>query len=64
MNPGSILEQFLGPNALQNVQQAGGAAKQRLDGMGAGGFAGGAVAGGLLGLVLGKKNLRKLAAAP
>jgi uncharacterized membrane protein YebE (DUF533 family) len=61
MNPGSILEQFLGPNALQNLQQAGGAAKQRLDGMGGGGFTGGAVAGGLLGLMLGNKKMRKMA---
>jgi uncharacterized membrane protein YebE (DUF533 family) len=46
---------------LQNVQQAGGAAKQRLDGIGGGGFAGGAVAGGLLGLMLGNKKMRKMA---
>jgi uncharacterized membrane protein YebE (DUF533 family) len=61
LNPGSILEQFLGPNALQNLQQAGGTAKQKLDGVGGGGFAGGAVAGGLLGLMLGNKKMRKMA---
>lgn len=61
MNPGSILEQFLGPNALQALQQAGGNAKQRVDGMGGGGFTGGAVAGGLLGLLVGNKKARKMA---
>lgn len=61
INPGSILEQFLGPNAAQTLQQKGGAAKQQLDSMGGGGFAGGAVAGGLLGLMLGNKKMRKMA---
>jgi uncharacterized membrane protein YebE (DUF533 family) len=60
MNPRNILEQFLGPNALQTLQQAGGSAKQGLDGMGAGGFGGGAIAGGLLGLLLGNKKMRKM----
>ena len=61
MNPNQLLEQFMGAGALQNLHQAGGAAKQKLDGMGAGGFAGGAVAGGVLGLLLGSKKVRKMA---
>lgn len=61
MNPGNLLEQFMGANAAQNMQQAGGAAKQKLNDMGAGGFTGGAVAGGILGLLLGGKKMRKMA---
>lgn len=61
INPNNLLEQFLGANAANSVRQAGGATKQQLDNMGMGGFAGGAVAGSLLGLVLGNKKMRKMA---
>jgi len=57
----SLLEQFLGPNAADSMRQAGGSAKQQLDGMGMGGFGGGAVVGGLLGLMLGGKKMQKMA---
>lgn len=43
------------------MSQAGGSAKQKLDGMGLGGFGGGAVVGGLLGLMLGGKGMKKMA---
>lgn len=61
INAGKLLEQFLGPDAAGKVQQAGGSAKQRLDGAGVGGFGGGMVAGGLLGVLLGNKKMRKMA---
>ncbi len=57
----NLLEQFLGPNAGNSVRQAGGTAKQQLDSMGMGGFGGGAVVGGLLGLMLGGKKMKKMA---
>jgi uncharacterized membrane protein YebE (DUF533 family) len=71
MNPKNVLEQFLGagtlqtlqknlPQNLQNLKESGGLAKQKLDSMGGGGFTGGAVAGGLLGLLLGSKKMRKV----
>jgi len=60
MNANKLLEQFLGTNAAQNLQQAGGSAKQKLDSMGGGGFTSGAVAGGVLGLLLGSKKVRKM----
>jgi uncharacterized membrane protein YebE (DUF533 family) len=61
MNSNSLLEQFLGADAGQKLRQAGGSVKQKADNAGMGGFAGGALAGGLLGLVLGNKKARKMA---
>lgn len=61
IDPGNLLEQFLGVDAARSVRQAGDTAKQRLDGAGGGGFAGGAVAGGILGLLMGSKKMRKMA---
>lgn len=61
MNPADLLSQFMSGDALQNLQQAGGTAKQKLNNMGGEGFAGGAVAGGILGLMLGNKKMRKMA---
>jgi uncharacterized membrane protein YebE (DUF533 family) len=60
-DPKNLLDQFLGPDAASKLQQAGNSAKQQLDGMGLGGFGGGALAGGLLGALLGGKKLRKMA---
>ncbi|WP_373059467.1 tellurite resistance TerB family protein [Gemmatimonas sp.] len=57
----NLLAQFLGPNAADSMRQAGGSAKQQLDTMGMGGFGGGAVVGGLLGLLLGGKKMKKMA---
>jgi uncharacterized membrane protein YebE (DUF533 family) len=61
INPSNLFEQFLGPDAANSMRQAGGSAKQQLDGMGMGGFGGGAVTGGILGLLLGSKKMRKMA---
>jgi uncharacterized membrane protein YebE (DUF533 family) len=61
LNPNNLLEQFLGPDAAQKMQQAGSSAKQQLDGVGMGGFGGGAVVGSLLGLLLGGKKIQKMA---
>jgi uncharacterized membrane protein YebE (DUF533 family) len=61
IDPNNLFEQFLGPNAANSIRQTSGATKQQLDNMGLGGFAGGAVAGGILGLVLGNKKMRKMA---
>ena len=61
INPNSLFEQFMGPNAGNSIRQAGGSVKQQIDGMGMGGFGGGAIAGGILGLVLGNKKMRKMA---
>jgi len=60
-DPKNLLDQFLGPDAASKLQQAGSSAKQQLDGMGLGGFGGGALAGGLLGALLGGKKLQKIA---
>lgn len=60
MDAAKLLEQFLGADAARSVRETGGSAKRELDSMGAGGFAGGAVAGGLLGLLLGSKKMRKM----
>lgn len=60
-NPGNLLEQFLGADSARSLQQASGNAKQRVDAAGGGGFAGGAVAGGILGLLMGNKKMRKMA---
>ena len=61
INPGNLLEQFLGGDAARSLQQTGGAAKQRLDNSGLGGFGGGALAGGMLGLLMGNRKMRKMA---
>jgi uncharacterized membrane protein YebE (DUF533 family) len=61
INPNTLFEQFLGPNAANSVRQAGGDAKQQLNNMGLGGFGGGALTGGILGLMLGSKKMRKMA---
>jgi len=57
----NLLEKFLGPNAADFMRETGSSAKQQLDGMGMGGFGGGAVVGGLLGLMLGGKKVKKMA---
>ena len=51
-----LLQQFLGPSASNSVRQTGSAAKQQLGSMGLGGFGGGAVVGGLFGMMLGGKK--------
>ncbi len=56
----NLLAQFLGPNAADSMRQAGGSAKQQLHSAGMGGFGGGAVVGGLLGLMLGGKKMKKM----
>jgi uncharacterized membrane protein YebE (DUF533 family) len=57
-----LLEQVLGSSVLNEAAGKGRDLKSRLDGVsGSQGFAGGAVAGGLLGLLVGGKKLRKLA---
>ncbi|MFL6603656.1 MAG: tellurite resistance TerB family protein [Steroidobacteraceae bacterium] len=62
LDPKNLLERVLGGNALSGIGKAGQLATDRLNGAsGAQGFAGGAVAGGLLGLVLGSKKMRKMA---
>jgi uncharacterized membrane protein YebE (DUF533 family) len=61
IDPKQLLEQMLGGNAAGGFRNAGQAARDRLDrASGAEGFAGGAVAGGLLGLLLGNKKMRKI----
>lgn len=60
INANNLLEQFLGAGAAGQVNQAGSAAKQELNKAGLGGFGGGAIAGGLLGLMLGNKKMRKM----
>ena len=59
MDPKSLLEQFLGPDAANNAGNAVQTAKGKLAGSGMGGVAGGLAAGGLLGLLLGNKKARK-----
>lgn len=59
MNPQSLLEQFLGPQAAQKASGAAQSAKSSLAGSGLGGVAGGLAAGGLLGVLLGNKKARK-----
>jgi uncharacterized membrane protein YebE (DUF533 family) len=61
INSHALLEKFLGPNAASQMSQTGVTAKQKLDSMGMAGFGGGAVAGGILGLMLGSKKMRKMA---
>lgn len=60
MDPKKLLEQFLGADALQSMQRASGNARQQMNSMGGEGFNSGALAGGLLGLVLGSKKVRKM----
>lgn len=59
MNPQSLLEQFLGPQAAQTAAGAAQSAKNSMAGSGLGGVAGGLAAGGLLGVLLGNKKARK-----
>ena len=61
IDPNNLLQQFLGGDIANKMQQAGGSAKNQLDGMGMGGFGGGAMVGGILGLLLGGKKMRKMA---
>lgn len=62
LDPKSLLDQFLGGNASGSLRNAGASIKNRLDQQsGSGGFARGAAAGGLLGLLLGGKGLGKMA---
>ena len=59
MNPQSLLEQFLGPEAGRNAGGAVKSAKGKLANSGLAGVAGGVAAGGLLGVLLGNKKARK-----
>ena len=59
MNPQSLLDQFLGPDAAQRAGGAMESAKGKLANSGMTGVAGGLAAGGLLGLLLGNKKARK-----
>jgi uncharacterized membrane protein YebE (DUF533 family) len=61
IDPKQLLEQVLGGNAMGGFRNAGQAAKDWLNrASGAEGFAGGAIAGGLLGLLLGSKPVRRM----
>lgn len=61
-DPKALLDQFLGSQAGTSMRDAGRSVKGRLDQYsGSGGFARGAAAGGLLGLLLGGKGVRKMA---
>lgn len=61
-DPKSLLDQFLGGQAVDSVRNAGQSVTGRLDQYsGSGGFVRGAAAGGLLGLLLGGKGMRKMA---
>ncbi len=60
MDANKLLQQFLGPSAGNPVSQAGGSPKQQLGGMHLGSFGGGAVVGGLLGMMLGGKKSKKM----
>ncbi|MCG8542885.1 MAG: tellurite resistance TerB family protein, partial [Alphaproteobacteria bacterium] len=59
MDPKSLLEQFLGPDAGQKAGGAVQTAKGKLANSGLAGVAGGVAAGGLLGVLLGNKKARK-----
>ena len=59
MNPQSLLEQFLGPDAARNIGGAVESGKDKVAGSGMGGVAGGLAVGGLLGVLLGNKKARK-----
>lgn len=64
MDPKRLLEQFLGPNAAtaasDALRQTGTRVSNAASGI-PGGFLGGAAAGGLFGLLLGSKKVRKAA---
>jgi uncharacterized membrane protein YebE (DUF533 family) len=61
-DPKALLDQFLGSQAGGSMRDAGQGVKGRLDQYsGSGGFARGAAAGGLLGLLVGSKKVRKMA---
>ncbi len=61
-DPKALLDQFLGSSPGQGMRNAGQSVKGRLDQYsGSGGFMRGAAAGGLLGLLLGGKGMRKMA---
>ena len=59
MNPQSLLEQFLGPEAGQRAGGALESAKGKVANSGWAGVAGGVAAGGVLGLLIGNKKARK-----
>lgn len=59
MNPQSLLEQFLGPDAARSAGGMMDQARGKLANSGMGGVAGGLAAGGVLGLLLGNKKARK-----
>jgi len=62
IDPKSLLDQFLGGQAGSSLRNAGQSVTGRLDQYsGSGGFVRGAAAGGLLGLLLGGKGVRKMA---
>jgi len=62
IDPKNLLDQMFSGNVAGRIGQAGQLAKDRLNrASGAQGFAGGAAAGSLLGLLLGGKKMRKLA---
>lgn len=61
-DPKALLDQVLGGNAAGGLRNAGNSMKGKLDQYsGSGGFMRGAAAGGLLGLLLGGKGVRKMA---
>jgi uncharacterized membrane protein YebE (DUF533 family) len=60
VNANKLLEQFLGADAGKLMQKAGSTVQQRGKEAGLGGFAGGAVTGGILGLLIGNKKARKM----
>ncbi|HEU4592445.1 MAG TPA: tellurite resistance TerB family protein [Steroidobacteraceae bacterium] len=61
VDPKQLLEQMLGGNTVGGLRNMGQLAKQRLDrASGAEGFAGGAIAGGLLGLLLGSGKMQRM----
>src|SRR5688572_12066102 len=60
-DPKQLLDQVLGANSGGGVRGVGNQMKGRLDSMsGSGGFASGAAVGGVLGLLLGNKKVRKM----
>ncbi|HEY8509863.1 MAG TPA: DUF533 domain-containing protein, partial [Steroidobacteraceae bacterium] len=62
LDPKLLLEKVLGSQGADQIKSAGQTARGRLDAMtGSQGFATGAVAGGLLGLLIGSKKVRKMA---
>lgn len=61
MNPGNLLDQFLGGGTSAGLGQMAGKARDKVSSSGMGGVAGGLAVGGLLGVVLGNKKARKMA---